>query len=144
MKLVNGDGLSALTTPTSHCLHAGRLLTCVKLPIHIHSSSSKINKLVSNKGFNIHAQVYPERDSLIVKISNILLSRKNLIYESFEYILKIDSPKNLSPNLKKIQLHGLQYYTYFLSILDFTQTLKMHVIVNITTKQSRDIIMRTQ
>ena len=55
MKLVNGDGLSALTTPNSHCLYAGRLLTCVKRPIHIHSSSSKINRLASNKGFNIHA-----------------------------------------------------------------------------------------
>ena len=46
----------------------------------------------------------------------------------------------------KFQLPGLQYYAYFLSILDFTQTLRIHVIVNITTKQSRagDIRMRTQ
>ena len=99
MKLVNGDGLSALNTPTSQCLHAGRLLTCVKLPIHIHSSSSKINRLVSNKGFNIHSHIYTERNSLIVQISNILLSREKVIYQSFEYILKIDSPKNLSPNV---------------------------------------------
>ena len=99
MKLVNGDGLSALTTPTSHFLHAGRLLTCVKLPVHIHSSSSKINRLVSNKGFNIYAHVFTERNSLIVYISNILLSREKVIYKSFECILKIDSPKNLSPNV---------------------------------------------
>ena len=75
MKLVNGDGLGALTTPTSHCLHADRLLTCVKLPIHIHSSSSKINRLVSNKGFNIHAHVYTVRNSLIVSSSSSLGSR---------------------------------------------------------------------
>ena len=31
-----------------------------------------------------------------------------------------------------------------MSILDITQTSKMHVIVNITTKQSLDIIMHTQ
>ena len=84
MKLVNGDALSALTTPTSHFLHAGRLLTCIKLPIHIHSSSSKINRLASTKGFNIHA----ERE------------KGKVMFKSFEYILKIASPKNLSPNVR--------------------------------------------
>ena len=65
MKLVNGDALSVLTTPTSHCLHAGRLLTCLKLPIHIRSSSSKINRLASNKGFNI-LYMNAEREIVIV------------------------------------------------------------------------------
>ena len=60
--------------PTSHCLHAGQLLACYKLHIsyiHILSSSAqrrivsfasrKINRLASNKGFNIDVLIQRER-----------------------------------------------------------------------------------
>ena len=50
--------------------------------------------------------------------------------------------------IKSTDVRNFNYWAIlgisYLSILDFTQTLKMHVIVNITAKQSRDIIMRSQ
>ena len=59
-------------------------------------------------------------------------SREKVIYKSFEYILKIDSPKNRSPNVRNFNYTACNIRhtgEYFLFILDVTQTLKMHVIV---------------
>ena len=61
-------------------------------------------------------------------------------------ILQIDSPKKISLNIRNLNYRagniilGIDIdtcpYMDIVHTIDFTQTLEMHVIVNITTKQS--------